>query len=175
MFRPAHCSLYPLFSGKKEKISFLFFLSHCNSHKSEWRLLCWGNPSMDWKRTSRQRVFQKGVSLFRRKCRDNVGIVIAVGWPPDRPGKVDSFCGLIANFYSLKTKKIPAGRLALGDWLGCYSVLAEVGTCWSPLMDRDLAVRSWRWESERESQREGERERKKERHGEPSSDGAKVL
>ena len=26
------------------------------------------------------------------------------------------------NFYSLKTKKIPAGRLGLGDRLGCYRV-----------------------------------------------------
>ena len=41
---------------------------------------------------------------------------------PDRPGRVDSFHGLTANFYSLKTKKIPAGRLALVDWLGLYSV-----------------------------------------------------
>ena len=41
---------------------------------------------------------------------------------PDRPERVDSFRGLIANFYSLKTKKIPAGRLALGDWLGRYSI-----------------------------------------------------
>ena len=30
----------------------------------------------------------------------------------------DSFLGLVANFYSLKTKKIPAGRVLLGDWLG---------------------------------------------------------
>ena len=41
---------------------------------------------------------------------------------PDRPRRVDSFHGLIANFYSLKTKKISAGRLALGDCLGRYSV-----------------------------------------------------
>ena len=27
-----------------------------------------------------------------------------------------------ANFYSLKTQKIPAGRVAVGDWLGCYRV-----------------------------------------------------
>ena len=44
------------------------------------------------------------------------------GQPPDRPGRVDSYCELIANFYSLKTKKISAGRLALDDWLGCYRV-----------------------------------------------------
>ena len=33
-------------------------------------------------------------------------------------GESTIFCGLITNFYNLKTKKIPAGRLALGDWLG---------------------------------------------------------
>ena len=38
----------------------------------------------------------------------------------DRPWRVDTFCELIANFYSLKTKKLPAGRLVLGDWLGHY-------------------------------------------------------
>ena len=42
-----------------------------------------------------------------------------MGRPHDRPGRGDSFHGLIANFYSLKTKETPAGRLALGDSLGC--------------------------------------------------------
>ena len=28
----------------------------------------------------------------------------------------------MSKFYSLKTKKIPAGRVALDDWLGCYRV-----------------------------------------------------
>ena len=50
-----------------------------------------------------------------------------MGEPPDRPERVDGFCGLIANFNSLKPKKMPAGRLVLGDWLGCYRVFAEVG------------------------------------------------
>ena len=27
-----------------------------------------------------------------------------------------------ASFYSLKIEKIPAERVALGDWLGCYRV-----------------------------------------------------
>ena len=31
-------------------------------------------------------------------------------------------CGLVGNFYSLKTKKIPAKRVALSDCLGCYRV-----------------------------------------------------
>lgn len=39
------------------------------------------------------------------------------GPPADRPGE-PWYCELIANFYSLKTKKISAGRLALDDWLG---------------------------------------------------------
>ena len=46
---------------------------------------------------------------------------------PDRPGRADNFCGLVAHFYSLETKKIPAGKLALGDWLGPYMVITEVG------------------------------------------------
>ena len=37
------------------------------------------------------------------------------------------FLWVIANFCSLKMKKIPAGRLVLGDWLGVYRVLTEVG------------------------------------------------
>ena len=41
---------------------------------------------------------------------------------PGRPVRLDSFPGLAANVYSLKTKKIAAGRLALGDRLGCYRV-----------------------------------------------------
>ena len=42
---------------------------------------------------------------------ENVGTASIVGQP-------DRFNGLIADCYSLKTKKIPAGRLELGDWLG---------------------------------------------------------
>ena len=37
-------------------------------------------------------------------------------------GKADTFCGLLAKFCSLKAKKIPVGRVVLGDWLGCYRV-----------------------------------------------------
>ena len=70
---------------------------------------------MGWKRVSRHRAFQKGVSLLRTKSRDNVGTTSTVSRPPDRPGRVNSFCGLAVNFYSLKTKKIPAGRLVLGE------------------------------------------------------------
>ena len=45
--------------------------------------------------------------------------------PPDRSGRVNAFCGLVENFYSLKTKKKkknPAGRVALCDWLEYYRV-----------------------------------------------------
>ena len=56
-----------------------------------------------------------------------MGIVSTAGQPPDRPGRVDSFRGLVTNFYSLKTKKIPAGRLVLGDWSGRYRVSTGVG------------------------------------------------
>ena len=44
----------------------------------------------------------------------------------DRPGRVDSVHELIATFCSLKTKKIPAERLALGEWLGCSRVFTGV-------------------------------------------------
>ena len=54
-----------------------------------------------------------------------MGCVHAVG-QPDIPGKTNNFGG--GNSHnSLKTKKIPGGRLVLGDWLGCYMVLAGVG------------------------------------------------
>ena len=65
--------------------------------------------SAGWKTISRHRAFQNGGSLLRIKSRDNVGIASAVGQPPDKPGRGDSFCGLVVNFYSLKAKKIPAG------------------------------------------------------------------
>ena len=42
-------------------------------------------------------------------------------------GRAEAFCGLIVNFYSLKTKEIPASRLALGDWLGHSRVFTGVG------------------------------------------------
>ena len=44
----------------------------------------------------------------------------AVGHPLDRYRESRCFHGLVDNFYSLKTKKIPAERLASGDCLGCY-------------------------------------------------------
>ena len=56
-----------------------------------------------------------------------MGTASAVGQPPDRPGRVDHLCELIVNFYSLKTKEIPASRLALGDWLGHSRVFTGVG------------------------------------------------
>ena len=64
------------------------------------------------------RAFQKGVRLLRKKSRDKVDRVSTAGQPPDRPGRVDGDREFIANFYILKKKKIPAGRLALGDCLG---------------------------------------------------------
>ena len=67
------------------------------------------------------------MSLLRKKSRDKVDRVSTVGQPPDRPGRVDGDHEFIANFYSLKKKKIPAGRLTLGDWLGHYGVFTAVG------------------------------------------------
>ena len=90
-------------------------------------LACWSSLSAGWRRISRHRAFQKGVSSLRAKSRDKAGTASTAGWPSDRRGSIDSFCDLIANFYSLKTKKIPAGRVALGDWLGRYRVFTGVG------------------------------------------------
>lgn len=66
--------------------------------------------------------------LLRTKSKDKVGTVSTAGRPPDRLGKANSFHGLIANFYSFKTKKIPAGRLVLGDWLGHYREWISIGS-----------------------------------------------
>ena len=78
---------------------------------------------MGWKRISRHKAFQKGGSLLRMNCRDNVDPASTVSQPPDRLGRLNSFPGLVVNFYNLKTKKIPAGRLALGR----YRVTTRVG------------------------------------------------
>ena len=68
------------------------------------------------------------MNLLRTKSRDKVGTAGAASRQLlTGQGRVNSFCGLIANFHSPKTKKIPAGRLALGDCLGCCWVLPEVG------------------------------------------------
>ena len=86
---------------------------------------CLGSPE----RVGREfpdRAVQKGVCSLRTKSRDSVGTVSTAGRPPVRPGKVDAFGGLVANVYSLKMKQIPAGMLALGDWLGHYSVTTGV-------------------------------------------------
>ena len=68
--------------------------------------------------------------MLRTKSSDNVGNGSTAGQPPGRPGRPGraySFHGLIVNFYSLKTKKIPAGRLVLGDWLGRHRLFTGVG------------------------------------------------
>ena len=56
-----------------------------------------------------------------------VGTLSTAGQPHNRPRRVNSFHELIANFYSLKTKKIPGGKLASGGWLGDYRVFTGVG------------------------------------------------
>ena len=84
-------------------------------------------PSLQVGKESPDTVFQKGVSLLRTKSRDNQGVPSTVGRPSNRPGRSNTFCGFVANFYSLKTKEILARRLALGDWLGDCMVIPEVG------------------------------------------------
>ena len=71
-----------------------------------------------WKRIAKHRAYQRGVSLLRTKSRDNVGTASAAGRPPDRQGRADHFLWLVDSFYSLKTKNIPVGRMALGGSLG---------------------------------------------------------
>ena len=93
----------------------------------KWATKCWGSPTMSWKNISRHRAFQKKGRLLRTRSRDNLGTESTVSRPLGRPGRINSFQKLIANFYSLKIKRILAGRLALGDWLVCYRVFTGVG------------------------------------------------
>ena len=91
-------------------------------------LTCGDSLSAGWSRISRCRVLQRGVSLLRTKSRDKAGTASAA----DRQlltdqGESTVVTELIAKFYSLETKKIPAGRLARGDWLGCHRVFTGVG------------------------------------------------
>ena len=55
---------------------------------------------------------------FNRVGKPNSGLV---------QGRAKPFRRLVANFYSLKTEKIPTGMVALDDWLGCYKVYSRVG------------------------------------------------
>ena len=57
--------------------------------------------------------------------RDSLPTLVFLGFPGGSPGK-ESTCD--ANLYSLKAKKVPAGRLALGDWLGDCWVATGMGT-----------------------------------------------
>lgn len=97
------------------------------SHPGNSPTNCCGNPNPSWQRISWHRLFQKGASLLRARSQDNEGPANAAAQPPDGPGRDDSFHGLVANVYSLKTKKILAARLALGDWLESYRVSTGVG------------------------------------------------
>ena len=88
--------------------------------------VCWGSLNLAWERIFRQRVLQRGVSLLTEN-RDDEGSASTAGWPPDRPGWIDIFHLLVVSLYRLKEKKIPAGRVALGDWLGWDRVSTNVG------------------------------------------------
>lgn len=80
------------------------------------------DPSDGLKRITRHRVSQKWVSSLTTKSRDNVDAESTAGQPPDRSGRADAFCGLVANFYSLKAKKIAAGN---SFWKGDISWLVQ--------------------------------------------------
>ena len=73
------------------------------------RIKCHGSLSAGWKRISRHRPFQKGVSFLKTKGRDKAGSASAMGPHLHRPGDADSFHELIANFYSLKAKLLLDG------------------------------------------------------------------
>ena len=51
------------------------------------------------------------------------GPVRTVGW---LKGELNVFTGL-QLFFTTSKQKIPTGRVALGDWLGCYRVESRVG------------------------------------------------
>ena len=68
------------------------------------------------------RVFQNSEFTEKRRADLVRGAENTAGRLPDRRRRADPFRGLAANFYSLKKKKIPAGRMELGDWSGCYMV-----------------------------------------------------
>ena len=42
-------------------------------------------------------------------------------------GESKGFRRLVANFYNLKTEKVPTGMVALGELLGCYRIGNRVG------------------------------------------------
>ena len=73
-------------------------------------------------RISRHKAFQKGVTLSKTKNRDNVGT------PTSRQTReIRQFSWVSSQMCSLKMKKNPAGRLALGDWLGCHGLITKRG------------------------------------------------
>ena len=73
------------------------------------------SPNMSLEMNFQTQSMSEGMSLLRAKSRDKMGPANTVGQPPDRPGEADCFHGLIANFYSVKTEKIPARSLVLSD------------------------------------------------------------
>ena len=78
---------------------------------------------MSWERISRHGIFQKGINLLRIESRDNEDTASTEANLPTDQGETSSqflwllnwLLRLVANFYSLKTKEIPTGRVALGD------------------------------------------------------------
>ena len=81
-------------------------------------------PGAGWKKNFQTRSILEKSEFMENKEQSRVseGAASTAGRLPGRPGRADPLCGLVANFYSLKTKKIPAGRMALGNWSGCYKV-----------------------------------------------------
>ena len=88
---------------------------------------CHGHSNAGCERVSRHSIAERSQYAKNKEQRLHGHCKHSGLTPPDRPGRADAFCGLEANFYSLKTKKTPAGGLELGDWLGCHRVTIRVG------------------------------------------------
>ena len=99
----------------------------CLTLATPWTVVCQAPLSMG---LSRQ-VYWSGLpfpspgDLPDPRIKPSSPAMQAYSLPTELQGK--SFCGLVANFYSIKAKKIPASRLALGDWLGYCRVTIGVG------------------------------------------------
>lgn len=76
-------------------------------------------PECEFEKNFQIQSISERSDLLGTKSRANEGSEGRAGQPPDRQGRAEPFSGLVTGFYSLKTKKFLAGRLALGNWLGC--------------------------------------------------------
>ena len=115
-------NLLLLYFSKTFNLVFIETIFFWNLHFMGLHNICHG-PSVGWKKNFQTlKYFRQEWVYWEQRAELVRGAANTVGWLSDRPGRADPLCGLVVNFYSLKTKKIPAGRMALGDWSGCYVV-----------------------------------------------------